>query len=38
MERDIRQSRAAGFDAHIVKPVDVDRLLQTIHAVIAARA
>jgi two-component system CheB/CheR fusion protein len=38
MERDIRRSRAAGFDAHIVKPVDVDRLLQTIHAVIAARA
>ncbi len=29
-ERDIEQSRAAGFNAHLVKPVDIDRLLETI--------
>jgi CheY-like chemotaxis protein len=26
MEKDREQSRAAGFDEHIIKPVDFDRL------------
>jgi len=30
MEEDIRNSHAAGFTAHVTKPVDVDRLRQTI--------
>jgi signal transduction histidine kinase/ActR/RegA family two-component response regulator len=37
MDRDIQRSRAAGFDAHVVKPIDVDRLLETIHTVAAVR-
>jgi CheY-like chemotaxis protein len=30
MEEDIRNSRDAGFAAHVTKPVDVDRLRETI--------
>jgi CheY-like chemotaxis protein len=30
MESDVRASKAAGFDAHLVKPVDVDVLLETL--------
>jgi CheY-like chemotaxis protein len=37
MDRDIQRSRAAGFDAHVVKPIDVDRLLETIHRVAVRR-
>ena len=29
-ERDRSQSRDAGFDAHLVKPVDYDTLMRTI--------
>jgi signal transduction histidine kinase/ActR/RegA family two-component response regulator len=30
MESDVRASKDAGFDAHLTKPIDVDRLLSTI--------
>jgi PAS domain S-box-containing protein len=33
MEDDIRQSRAAGFDHHLVKPVTLDKLKGTLHEV-----
>jgi two-component system CheB/CheR fusion protein len=33
-ERDLDQSRAAGFSAYLVKPVDADRLLAAVSAVI----
>lgn len=36
-ERDFAQSRAVGFDAHLVKPVDVDTLIATIEEPAAAR-
>jgi signal transduction histidine kinase/ActR/RegA family two-component response regulator len=30
MESDVRASKEAGFDAHLTKPIDIDRLLATI--------
>jgi signal transduction histidine kinase/ActR/RegA family two-component response regulator len=30
MESDVRASKDAGFDAHLTKPIDIDRLLSTI--------
>jgi PAS domain S-box-containing protein len=33
-ETDIQQSRAAGFHAHVVKPVDPERLLETLNTVV----
>jgi CheY-like chemotaxis protein len=33
MEDDIRQSQAAGFDHHLVKPVTLDKLKMTLHEV-----
>jgi CheY-like chemotaxis protein len=30
---DLRRSRTAGFDAHLVKPVDIERLRETIERV-----
>jgi CheY-like chemotaxis protein len=29
-DEDVERARAAGFDAHLVKPVDVDRLLEVL--------
>jgi CheY-like chemotaxis protein len=29
-EQDLAQSQAAGFDRHLVKPVDIEHLLQVI--------
>jgi CheY-like chemotaxis protein len=34
-EEDIRQSKAAGFAEHLVKPIDVRRLEEAIHRVVA---
>jgi CheY-like chemotaxis protein len=34
MESDVQRSRAAGFDLHLVKPVDPDRLLEAMAAVV----
>ena len=31
-ESDVRRSRAAGFDAHFVKPVNLERLLDAVDA------
>ena len=31
MDADIRASKAAGFDEHLVKPVDVHRVVETLH-------
>ncbi|HEX4512289.1 MAG TPA: ATP-binding protein, partial [Polyangiaceae bacterium] len=33
---DVRQARAAGFDAHLVKPVDLDRLHATVNRVMTS--
>jgi two-component system, chemotaxis family, CheB/CheR fusion protein len=37
-EQDVERSRAAGFSAHLIKPVDPDRLLTAISAVIKGGA
>jgi signal transduction histidine kinase/CheY-like chemotaxis protein len=37
MEDDVRQSRAAGFSAHLVKPVHLDELVQALEQIAAAR-
>jgi CheY-like chemotaxis protein len=36
MDEDIRRGRDAGFSDHLVKPVDVEQLLQAIHRVLHA--
>jgi CheY-like chemotaxis protein len=36
-EEDIRRSREAGFEAHLTKPTNPDRLAQTIAAVLDGR-
>jgi CheY-like chemotaxis protein len=36
-ERDILAARAAGFDAHLVKPVDLERLQMTLADFATAR-
>lgn len=35
---DVQNVRAAGFDMHLAKPVDIERLITGIHVVITARA
>jgi DNA-binding response OmpR family regulator len=37
MEHDVQQSRDAGFDAHVVKPVDADRLVDAIRGIVGVR-
>jgi PAS domain S-box-containing protein len=37
-EHDVQQSRAAGFQVHLVKPIDPERLLETVQAVVARGA
>ena len=34
-EKDLEQSRSAGFQLHLVKPVDISRLMEAIDAVVA---
>jgi CheY-like chemotaxis protein len=34
MDEDIRRGRDAGFSDHLVKPVDVEQLLQAVHRVL----
>jgi CheY-like chemotaxis protein len=36
-EEDRRSSLAAGFDAHLVKPIDPNALLRALHSVVAQR-
>lgn len=38
MESDVRASKAAGFDDHLVKPVDVDVLLKTLRGLVSRPA
>ncbi len=38
MEEDLRQSRAAGFSEHLVKPVSIDQLCAAMHRVTARTA
>jgi CheY-like chemotaxis protein len=35
MEEDVRRAHAAGFAAHLTKPIDFDRLLRAIHEMLA---
>jgi CheY-like chemotaxis protein len=35
-EQDVRQSLAAGFSNHLVKPIDLPRLLEAIDAAVVA--
>jgi CheY-like chemotaxis protein len=34
-EEDFRRTELAGFDAHLVKPVDPERLVETVHLVVS---
>jgi CheY-like chemotaxis protein len=36
LDSDIRDCLAAGFDVHLVKPVDCDRLIQTITTLVGS--
>jgi CheY-like chemotaxis protein len=36
-EEDRRSSLAAGFDAHLVKPIEPKELLRALHSVVAQR-
>jgi CheY-like chemotaxis protein len=38
LEEDIRKSKEAGFDAHLLKPVDLNELMNTLDQMISKRA
>jgi len=37
-ESDIRRTREAGFDAHIVKPPDAEKLIEVLESLLASRS